>query len=285
MKQPIVLGADIGGSHITTALVNRDTSTIVAGSLHRGPVDANGPATGIIRQWSEVMLKSIRHAEAVQQLGIAMPGPFDYEKGISLIRGFHKYESLYGLNVKTSLASQLGISPAQITMANDARCFLQGELVNGAAKGAPSVLGFTLGTGFGSAIAENGIARDAAYFDTPFLASRAEDYFSTRWFVKRYHELQGNKSAANVKEIAAAANECPVAAQVFREFGAHLALFLSTIPPLPPVIVLGGNIAHTFPLFYPALQQGMKEHRLSTSFVVAALGEHAALTGAASLCR
>jgi glucokinase len=182
------------------------------------------------------------------------------------------------------LASELGILPAQITMANDARCFLQGELVNGAVKGEPHVLGFTLGTGFGSAIAENGLARDAAYFDTPFLDSRAEEYFSTRWFVQRYAALQGGRPAAHVKAIAAAANESPAAAQVFREFGTHLAQFLSAIPPLPPKIILGGNIAHTFPLFYPALQEGMRQHRLSAAFVVSTLGEDAALTGAASLC-
>lgn len=284
MKQSIVLGADIGGSHITTALVNSHTNAIIAGSRARGPVNSHAGAADIIRCWSEVMRKSMQHAEEAPQAGIAMPGPFDYNKGISLIRGFDKYESLYGLNVKTLLAAQLGISSSQITMANDARCFLQGELVNGVVKGEPDVLGFTLGTGFGAAIAENGIARDAAYFDTPFLDARAEEYFSTRWFVKRYAELHAGQSATNVKEIAAAAQEHPEAAQVFREFGGHLALFLSTIPPLPPKIVLGGNIAHTFPLFYPALQEGMKQHGLSTAFMVSALGEDAALTGAASLC-
>ena len=284
MQQAIVLGADIGGSHITTALVNRHTSAIVPGSRHRGPVNAHDGAAAILRCWSGVMRKSMQHAGEVRQLGIAMPGPFDYDKGISLIRGFHKYESLYGLNIKTLLASQLGMSPAQITMANDARCFLQGELVNGAVKGEPHVLGFTLGTGFGSAIAENGMAKDAAYFDTPFLDSRAEEYFSTRWFVKRYAALHGGRPAANVKAIAAEVKENPAAARVFHEFGTHLAQFLAAIPPLPPKIILGGNIAHTFPLFYPALQEGMQQHGLSAAFVISALGEDAALTGAASLC-
>ena len=84
-----------------------------------------------------------------------MPGPFDYEEGVSLITGLHKFESLYGLNVKELLAASLHIVPGMIQMNNDAICYLAGERKAGAVKDGSYVAGLTLGTGLGSAIYRN----------------------------------------------------------------------------------------------------------------------------------
>lgn len=280
MNHSIVLGADIGGTHITTALIDMQEGTLVADSYHREHVDAHGSAEHIIKSWAGVIRKSLGAAEGVYQMGIAMPGPFDYDAGISQITGLHKYEALYGLNVKELLAAALHMEVENIKMANDARCFLQGELFNGAVKGEQHVTGLTLGTGFGSAIAENGIVRDAAFYDIPFLASRAEDYFCSRWLVKRYGEIS-DKKVKNVKEMARMADRSSMA--VFHEFGANLALFLSHLNPVPARIVLGGNIAQTFNLFNPALQDTLNKKGLNISFVLSTLDENAALLGAASI--
>jgi glucokinase len=40
-------------------------------------------------------------------IGLAICGPFDYEKGISKITGLDKHESLYDINVKQSLQKSL----------------------------------------------------------------------------------------------------------------------------------------------------------------------------------
>jgi glucokinase len=276
----IVLGADIGGTHITTALINMEDGELVSDSYHRAFVDAQGSAEHIIKSWSAVIRKSLSAAQDVYQIGIAMPGPFDYEAGISQITGLHKYEALYGLNVKELLATELHIKVEDIRMANDARCFLQGELFNGAVKGEQEVTGLTLGTGFGSAIAQNGIAADAAFYNIPFSDSRAEDYFCSRWLVKRYAEISG-KNVKNVKEMALITDRFALLA--FEEFGANLALFLSTLNPVPTRILLGGNIAQTFNLFNSALQHSLNNKGLHISFVLSTLDENAALLGAASL--
>lgn len=281
-RHPVVLGADIGGSHITTALIDQQCRMLVPGSFHREQVNAQGTAPEIIQAWGRVMRLSMQAAAGVQQIGIAMPGPFKYEEGISLIKGLHKYEALYELNVKDLLAQELQLPASHIKMANDAQCFLQGELYNGAAKGRLNAMGFTLGTGFGSAIAENGIVRDAAFFDTPFLASRAEEYFCARWIMQRYRELSG-QTAKNVKAIADVAQTEPAVAALFHEFGANLGAFIATLQPTPELVVLGGNIAQTFPLFKTGLQEKMQAYSLSTSFVLSALGEQASLFGAAGM--
>lgn len=277
LNDAIAVGADIGGSHITTALIDLENRTLIAGSYYRAHIDANGSAADIICNWGEVIKKSMAAATGAYKVGIAMPGPFDYEKGISFITGLHKYELLYGLNVKELLAAELQIQPGHIKMANDASCFLRGELFSGAVKGELSVTGLTLGTGFGSAIAENGIVRDGAYFDLPFLASRAEDYFCSRWLVKRYQEISG-RQVANVKEIAALKDGYSIT--VFHEFGDNLALFLSTLAKVPERVLLGGNIAQTYHLFSPGLQEGLNKKGLNISFVLSTLDENAALLGA-----
>lgn len=276
----MVLGADIGGTHITTALIDMEKGILVPGSYHREHVDAHGSAAHIITSWAAVIRKSIGNAEGVDQIGIAMPGPFDYDAGISQITGLHKYEALYGLNVKELLAAELHMEAAHIKMANDARCFLQGELLAGAVKDEQEVTGLTLGTGFGSATATNGVAADAAFYDIPFLESRAEDYFCSRWLVNRYSELSGQQ-VKNVKELVSLAN--PYANAAFHEFGVNLALFLSGLEPVPARIVLGGNIAQTFHLFGPSLQSTLNAKGLTVSFVLSALDENAALLGAAGI--
>jgi len=276
----IVLGADIGGTHITTALIDMSSGEIVPGSYHREHVDAQGSADFIISSWAAVLKKSSRNTEGVHRLGIAMPGPFDYFSGISLIKGLHKYDALYGLNVKNLLAEALGFKSADIKMANDARCFLQGEIFNGAVKGEKNVTGLTLGTGFGSAIASDGIVYEGLYYDSPFKDSRAEDYFCSRWLVKRYGELS-NTTVKNVKEMVANGDNFTNAA--FKEFGANLGSFLSTLTPVPTRILLGGNIAQAYNLFYPSLSETLQDKGLEISFVLSVLDENAALLGAASI--
>jgi glucokinase len=282
MSDTIVLGVDIGGSHITTALIDQRTGALLPGSWHRERINSRAGANEIIRSWSKVMKQSLEAAPGVYRVGIAMPGPFDYEAGVSFIKGLHKYDSLYGLNIKHLLADQLHTEARYIHMANDAQCFLQGELLSGAAKGYQDITGLTLGTGFGAAIAENGIAREARYFQMSFLESTAEEYFSSRWFIKRYKELSG-KEMKNVKEIADDVHNTPAAMAIFHEFGSNLALFLSELCPVPKVVLLGGNIAHTYALFSPSLQERLNEYGRQITFLLSALDERATLFGAAGI--
>ena len=129
MNNNIVVGVDIGGSHITAALIDLQAHAIIRDSLVRRQINSNGDADQIITEWTTAINDcKLFHPETSKKLGIAMPGPFDYETGVSLIRGLGKYESLYNCNVKTLLAESLNIEAADIFMMNDANCFLKGEL-------------------------------------------------------------------------------------------------------------------------------------------------------------
>src|SRR3546814_7267933 len=75
-------------------------------------------------------------------------------------------------------------------------------------------------------------------YNTPYQDGIAEDYISSRWILKRYQELTGNKTA-EVKDIASLSDE--ISRQVFAELGEHLAAVLSPVIRefLPTGIVFG----------------------------------------------
>lgn len=283
MKRGIVLGADIGGSHITAKLVDLNEGCALRETETREYVNAKGTASEIIKVWSSVIKKTIEKGNVdIQKIGIAMPGPFDYENGIAWMQNQEKYDLLYGLNVKELLSEQLNLLPHNIRFINDAEGFLKGEVFNGAAKNTSRSIGITLGTGFGSAKCINGVTTDADLWHSPFLNGIAEDYLSTRWFVRRYAELSGH-TIAGVKELAV--QEDNFAQKVFCEFGLNLGVFLSGKEILehdPEIIVLSGNISKAFDRFANDLNGYVKDIRKVPSIQRAALGEEAALIGAAS---
>jgi len=280
----MVLGVDIGGSHITAALVDGDKKALITKSIRRKMIDSQGDAATILDSWCEVIVDSYQGYEKMaKQIGIAMPGPFDYENGVCLIKEQDKFKSLYQLNLKQELANRLAVSPSTIHFINDAASFLQGEAFAGSASSNKTVLGFTLGTGLGSSICKAGIAIDAALWNTPFLESIAEDYLSTKWFVKRYFQLTGKK-LDGVKDLAASVPADAHAQQVFNEFGSNLAQFLMPLIEEHKVdeVILGGNIAQTFTIFAPNLLGTLVQNQVFTPIKTTTLKEHAALIGAAS---
>ncbi|MET0392654.1 MAG: ROK family protein [Chitinophagaceae bacterium] len=287
MQHNIVTGIDIGGSHITAALVDLDTQSIIRESLVRERVDSKGEQAQIIREWTAAIARCRSFRTGVlPQIGIAMPGPFDYENGISLIQGLDKFDALYGANVKTLLAQELGNAPGDIFLMNDASCFLKGEVFGGAVKNCREVIGITLGTGLGSAVVREGKLFDGDLYCTPYRDGVAEDYLSTRWFVRRYRGLTGRE----VKDVKALSQQVPddaVAQDLFREFGRHLGEVLAAWSRKHRVdtVVIGGNIVQAWELFVPEAEKLLQQQELVISLHRASLGEEAALLGAGSLCR
>lgn len=284
MEKPTVLGVDIGGSHITAAIVDVDKGILVKDSIKRNDVNSKNDKDAILTAWCNV----IRNANggtlnANCKIGIAMPGPFDYKNGISLIKDQDKFNSLFGLNIKKELAERLNIPPSNIKFVNDAASFMYGEANYGAAKGYNNALGITLGTGLGSATAINGVAKDAELWNSKFLGGIAEDYLSTRWFLKKYSELSG-KEVDGVKKLASMVKIDQYAKQVFNEFGRALGHFLADFikDTGSEVVVLGGNISKSFDLFGPPLIENLKAYHLDTAIKITKLNEHAQLIGAAS---
>jgi glucokinase len=282
-----VLGVDIGGSHITAALVDLETKVIVAGSEKREFVDSNGSAEEILSSWCTLIDQTFKeHGITQKRIGIAMPGPFDYVHGISLIRDQEKFRSLYQMNLKEALAERLGMEPEGIVFINDAAAFLQGEVFGGAAMDFNPVLGLTLGTGLGAARSLDGEAHDAALWNSPFKDGIAEDYLSTRWFLNAYQKLTG-EAVRGVKELTELQDSEEVVHALFQEFAGNLATFIRDKAQEihATAVVLGGNISNANEYFLPALTRALQEKHSNLQIRIAELKEDAALIGAASCLR
>ncbi|WP_423146008.1 ROK family protein [Rubrolithibacter danxiaensis] len=283
MNSSIVSGVDIGGSHITAALVDLESRNVLTDSYCRSSIDPAGSVDEIINDWCSVIELSFPQEITDRKVAIGMPGPFDYENGISYIKDNHKYESLYGLNVKRLMAERLSISPDNIILVNDAACFLQGEAFCGAARGYNQAIGVTLGTGLGTSKFIDGITTDGNLWCMPFKDSIAEDYISTRWFLKRFHELTGQK-IGDVKELIKLYGSYSFLKDIFHEFSCNLAQFLISFIEMakPEVIVLGGNISNAHESFLPEVEKILKENFHAIPVELSKLKEEAAILGAAS---
>lgn len=276
-----ILTADIGGSHITTGICELQTCCILPQSLARTGLSSKASASIILNSWMEAFRQTITSVSLpIAGLALAMPGPFDYDKGISYITGLNKYEALYGMDIKAYLAEQLNLNPGNIRFRNDAEATIAGEVLAGAGKGYQSVMGITLGTGFGSAHCHHHTTTDLNLGSAPFKNTIADDILSTRWFLKQYYESTGI-SAGGVKELALIATENKIVRDIFKQFAINLSDFLTA--PLnqlkPEILIICGNIARASKLFLPYVKKQLPSITIKTG----ELGENAALIGAAGL--
>lgn len=278
----LAIGADIGGTHITAAVVDLNKRSIIAGTQTRAKVNAHASVDEIIETWATAILQTKQDLD-ISNIGLAMPGPCDYEEGICLIKGQDKYENLYNQNIRQLLARKLNLKPENIKIINDAAAFLDGEVFCGAALGCKKAIGITLGTGLGSCIHENRSSSNADLWQMPFRSGIAEDYLSTRWFTRRFEEISGEKMSG-VSEIVSMCSTNDLIQPLFNEFGVNLGDFLLKFIVMSPsdIIVIGGNIAKSYTLFENSLLKTIQKRHPSIKIRIAELGEEAALLGAAS---
>jgi len=292
----LVVGADIGGSHITCALYDTFKKTFKNTQRFRKTVNSQDAGQKILDSWTEAIGEAMEDAgeNGIAGIGFAMPGPFDYPNGISLIKGVHKFEDLYGVNIGEEIRKRLSLpDDFPIRFLNDAACFAIGESFREPALQQERLLAITLGTGFGTTFIENhlpvagryGIPDDGFLYHIPLENATADDHFSTRWFVKQWKEITG-EDIEGVKQLVHTTEKATQAKALFRNFGEKLGTFLT--PWLSDFksdyLVLGGNISAAYPLFENPLKNTFETSGLQINVVVSANSEDASITGAAMLC-
>lgn len=286
----MIVGIDIGGSHISSAAVNNETFEIIADTWFRGAVDSKASKDVILKKWAEIINQTLSKIETAETIGIAfsMPGPFQYETGIAMFEGNDKYESLYNVNVPEELTNYLDNKNVKFRFLNDATSFGIGSALNQKDGGAnQKVVAITLGTGFGASFLNNvipvisgqNVPENGCLWDKPFKDSIADDYFSTRWFLNKYENYSGQKVADGVKEIAS--KNDPFSAKVFEEFVNNLSEFL--LPYLVKFdadsLVIGGNIAKCSTLFLPKIIQKWKEKGTEITITILENTEESSILG------
>lgn len=276
----MLIGVDIGGSHISASqvILNEENSEFF--NFQEADVDTFQDQESIISSWSDVILKTAGDSKDLQ-IGIAMPGPYDYENGISLIKDQGKMASLYQLSVKELLSESLGIPASNIVFTNDAEAFLAGESYAGAGRLFQNSLGITLGTGLGSAIKVFDVVKDGKLWTAPFRDGIAEDYLGTAWF-RKYTSGNFGIEIEGVKDLLDTSFDLSVANKIFETFGKALGEFLFpyVIRLHSEGVVMGGKVSLASEKFLPAANLYLENMGYPISFKVSELGEKAALIGA-----
>ena len=292
MRTARIVALDIGGSHVTAAVVDGSQREIVAGTRRHVAVDEGAASEVILETWARAALQAVTAlGDGVDGVGIAVPAPFDYGRGVSLME--HKFRALYGRPVVSLLEewfrdSQLEGAP--VLVANDADLFALGEWWAGAARGRERMIGLTLGTGLGSGFVAHGrivtggpeVPTGGEIWSLPYLDGVAEDFVSGRAIAASYARATGCTLAAS--EIAHRADSGESAALgSFEEMALHLGRIME--PHIarfkPECIVVGGSIAHAWAVFGPRMAAALApvECRPSARF------EDATLLGAAALAQ
>ena len=295
MNKNIAIGTDIGGSHISCAAIDLVSGKIIRNTLTERSVDNQAQANAIIGTWTQALSAVLEKVpiENVKGIGFAMPGPFDYVKGISYIRGVAKYENLYGINISDAISYNLSAKDDfLIRFMNDASSFAVGEAWAGSAANFNRSLSITLGTGFGSAFISNRIPivdgpevpKLGCIYHIPYKDGIADDYFSTRGLLSRYKKLTG-KELVGVKELASLAGTEKAVKDLFTDFGDNAGLFLA--PWLKKfraeILVIGVNISHAYSLFGDVFESRLKKENCFCEVAISNLKEDAALLGSGYL--
>lgn len=298
MNTSHAIGLDIGGTHITAAVIDKAEMKVLDFSLCKESFDSNMPADQVMSIWKKVINTSIENSKVKDITGIAicMPGPFDYKNGICWIKDQSKYEHFYGLNIRELLLETLDF-PADfpVLFENDAVCFGKGEVFKQQENLSKKVMAVTLGTGLGACFIDKGtsissgssVPADGEIYNLSYKYGIAEDYVSVRGLLSHYKSLSGSDLNNGLELYNLAKNGDQKAIQVFERMGEDLATV--AIPWIANFtadhIIIGGKIANASDLFLSSFNKTIQESGSEIQVSISNDNEVAALLGAVSfLC-
>lgn len=257
---------EVGGTHVTAGWV-RPEGWQVSG-VGRAELPAEGTAEQLIAALAGA--GASLDAGPGAAWGIALPGPFDYVRGVAHYAGVGKFEALAGVDVRSALHQALPHQPGSLCFSNDASAFLVGEWLIGAARGATRCVAVTLGTGVGSAFLDRGNVIDTGSQVPPqaelHLLSHAgrplEDWVSRRAIRAAFAHASGLDSLNNldvkeIAELARAGDQAAIAAfeGAFAVLGEVLGPWLERFGA--DLLVIGGSISRAWDLIERPLRSGL----------------------------
>lgn len=266
-----IIGMDVGGTKIKTSSILSDGK--ILGDINAFESKSTETKENIMGNFKNIISymvsNSTLHNIKFNGIGLAFPGPFDYERGISYIRGLSKYESIYGTNfreeLKTIIENDKNLkkhfeSGYKIKFANDGDLFALGEYIEGGARNSERAICICIGTGIGSSFLEKGrlikggedVPRDGWIFQVPYGTGIVDDYISARGILNlcsKYQELKNIREVKDLYDLAEEGNQ--TAKIVFMEFGKVLREIMVDFFDRfkPDTFVMGGQISKSHKYF------------------------------------
>lgn len=307
MKE-IVLAADLGGTNLRMAAVDRE-GKILHRTKHNTPKSDRADAiVSAITEASNECLEAVKKEGWIKAFGAAVPATLNAIDGIILKAP--NLPSLDSFRFSATVSDELNLP---VVLENDANAAAIGENWLGAAKAAENAVCVTLGTGVGGGIIVNGkilrgadgTAGEIGHICVEPLGepcgcgSRGcvEQYSSATAIVRLTRELESqypksslqNKSrltSLDVFEAGKSGDE--LALEVFRKMGFYLGIALADLINIlnPEIIVIGGGAAAGWDLFINHVQDQINKRAFDepakrARLVRAELGDDAGILGAA----
>jgi len=308
MSKEIVLAADLGGTNLRMAAIDR-AGKILYRTKRETP---RGERADEILQ--AIVQSAVECREncpdfQVAAVSVAVPAIVNVQSGV-IIKA-PNLPALDGFRMTTALEAELKL---RAVLENDANAAAVGESWMGASRGFQNSICVTLGTGVGGGIIINdkvlrgidGTAGEIGHICVePFGApcgcgSRGcvEQYSSATGIIRLARELENqypqsilNNSQITAYEVfQAGIKDDELALEVFRQMGFYLGIVLAGLINVfnPEVIVIGGGVADGWNLFVPHLQKTVcerayREPAERAKIMRAELGDDAGIIGVGRL--
>lgn len=263
MKYNILI--DVGGTGIKAGYCNMNGE--ISENFLEFPSNSDKTKEEIISHFCnicETVFSSINDKDkTIGSLCCAFPGPFDYEKGIPLLKGLSKYEAIYGVTLQNEMNScfirnstgKLKNGFSSYHFINDVSAYALGVCQK--YKLTEKTMYLCIGTGAGSAFTvksklcedqTEGVPANGWIYPLKFKDSIIDDYISARGIEKLSFEHLGARFTP--KELLEIEN----GNDIYKLFGID---FNQAVYPIlqkfsANTLVLGGKISKAFDLFsYP----------------------------------
>lgn len=296
------IGVDVGGTKCRGVLWS--SGSILADVRRVTPVgDPEGP-NGVIAAICAVVAELEEVADHDGQplpVGVGMPGLVTRQ---GVVRASPHLHGVSDLPVGDLLRERLA---RMVWVDNDATCAAIAEWQVGAGRGVDDMVAVTLGTGIGGGIICHGTVVRGAHGFAGEIGHMVVDpngpqcscgqrgcwecFASGSALQARADEVFGSGNVRSEDLATLVGESNPKAQKILREFAHWVALGLANITNIfdPAVIVIGGGVARTAPLFLADLHRSFssmlyaQQLRPKPRIVVAAWDERAGAVGAALL--
>lgn len=301
MSKRVNIGIDLGATRMKIGLVD-----IKGKVCFRREFDtlshASQPAIidSIVKNVNSVIKESGVRKKDIRGVGIGVPGPVDYRRGI--IHYFPNIKGWDNVPLRSILQRRLGM---KVCLDNDVNAMTLAEYTFGAGKKAENLVCLTLGTGVGGGI----IINNRIYRGSTMLAGEIghmpinekgprcncrgiaclESYIGNRYILKRAQRIFGsNITLEHLSSFARNGNKNAKA--IWQDVGQKLAVALTGVVNLlnPDMIIIGGGVSNAGELILGPLRKELKIRPMRgqaqhVKVVRAKLGGDAGIIGASLL--
>ncbi len=281
-----IIGIDLGGTKIHTAIADERRDIISSVQLATG-VGKDTVLNNIFHSIETVTKQSHLSLEQVHHIGIGVPGPVDYDRGV--VRVCPNIPGWQEIPVKEILTRRF--PHTQVAIENDARAAGLAEARRGAGKGFRHVFYTTLSTGIGGAIIIDGNIYHGAHGaagEVGHMRFENGKEFEELASGPAVHQLFG----IHPQELATAVSQGNPKAQaaldhLVRITGTGLGNVVTLLNP--GVIIIGGGLSNLGSLYLKPLEKKIRQEAFSiggseVQVKKAGLGNESGVIGAIETC-